>query len=149
MKDMEAIKIKKLNDNATMPKKGHADDAGFDLYACITDSIVVPPHKTVLIGTGISMELPRGTFGAVFARSGLATKSDLAPANKVGVVDSSYRGEVMVALHNHGDEYREVTNGQRIAQLVVMPYIMTELEWADELSDTNRGSGGFGSTGIK
>lgn len=131
-----------------MPKKGHEDDAGFDLYACIPDPIVIPPHKTVLIGTGISMELPKGTFGAVFARSGLATKSDLAPANKVGVVDSPYRGEVMVALHNHGEEYREVSNGERIAQLVVIPYVMSEMVWTDELSDTNRGSGGFGSTGM-
>lgn len=145
---METIKIKKLNDNAIMPKKGHEDDAGFDLYACIPDPIVISPHKTVLIGTGISMELPKGTFGAVFARSGLATKSDLAPANKVGVVDSPYRGEVMVALHNHGEEYREVSNGERIAQLVVMPYVMAEMVWTDELSDTNRGSGGFGSTGM-
>ena len=145
---MKTIKIKKLNDNAIMPKKGHEDDAGFDLYACIPYPIVIPPHKTVLIGTGISMELPKGTFGAVFARSGLATKSDLAPANKVGVVDSPYRGEVMVALHNHGEEYREVSNGERIAQLVVMPYVMAEMVWTDELSDTNRGNGGFGSTGM-
>lgn len=145
---METIKIKKLNDNAIMPKKGHEDDAGFDLYACIPDPIVIPPHKTVLIGTGISMELPKGTFGAVFARSGLATKSDLAPANKVGVVDSPYRGEVMVALHNHGEEYREVSNGERVAQLVVMPYVMADMVWTYELSDTNRGSGGFGSTGM-
>lgn len=144
---METVKIKKLNDKAIMPHKGHEDDAGFDLYACIPDPVVIQPNKTMLIGTGISVELPKGTFGAIFARSGLATKSGLAPANKVGVVDSPYRGEVMVALHNHSDMPREISCGERIAQLVVMPYVMCELEWANELTDTDRGTGGFGSTG--
>lgn len=141
------IKVKKLKDGAELPTKGHAEDAGFDLYACLDHTIVIEPHKTVLVGTGIAVELPKGTFGAVFARSGLATKSDLAPANKVGVVDNPYRGEIMVALHNHGESIRVVANGDRIAQLVVMPYVMSELIWSDELSDSERGDGGFGSTG--
>lgn len=141
------IKVKKLKDKAKLPLKGHANDAGFDLYACLDEPVTIEPHKTVLVGTGIAIELPEGTFGAVFARSGLATKSDLAPANKVGVVDSPYRGEVMVALHNHGECIREVSGGDRIAQLVVMPYVAASLNWSDELNDTDRGSGGFGSTG--
>ncbi len=144
---MEMVKIKKLKDGAVIPKKAHDDDAGFDLYACIPDSLVIHPHKTVLIGTGISVELPKNTFGAIFARSGLAFKSGLAPANKVGVVDCNYRGEVCVALHNHSEMTCEVNNGERIAQMVVMPYINVSLELSDELSDTDRGSGGFGSTG--
>lgn len=141
--------MKKLKDKAKLPLKGHANDAGFDLYACLDEPVTIEPHKTVLVGTGIAIELPEGTFGAVFARSGLATKSDLAPANKVGVVDSPYRGEVMVALHNHGECVREVTDGDRIAQLVVIPYVAASLSWSDELSDTDRGDGGFGSTGTK
>ena len=144
---METVKIKKLNDMAIIPKKAHDDDAGFDLYAAIPDSVVIPPHKTLLIGTGISVELPKFTFGAIFARSGLAFKSDLAPANKVGVVDCNYRGEVCVALHNHGEYIREVKPGERIAQMVVMPYVNVSLELAEDLSDTDRGEGGFGSTG--
>lgn len=141
------IKVKKLKDGAKLPFKGHTNDAGFDLYACLDRPVVIDPRKTVLVGTGIAIELPEGTFGAVFARSGLATKSDLAPANKVGVVDSPYRGEVMVALHNHGECARVVANGDRIAQLVVMPYVAASLSWSDELSNTDRGDGGFGSTG--
>lgn len=144
---METVKIKKLNDMAIIPKKAHDDDAGFDLYAAIPAPVVIHPHKTVLIGTGISVELPKNTFGAIFARSGLALKSGLAPANKVGVVDCNYRGEVCVALHNHSDMPKEVSSGERIAQMVVMPYVNVSLELAENLSDTDRGSGGFGSTG--
>lgn len=144
---METVKIKKLNDMAIIPKKAHDDDAGFDLYAAIPDSVVIPPHKTLLIGTGISVELPKNTFGAIFARSGLAFKSGLAPANKVGVVDCNYRGEVCVALHNHSDMPKEISSGERIAQMVVMPYVNVSLELAEDLSDTDRGEGGFGSTG--
>lgn len=144
---METVKIKKLNDMAIIPKKAHDDDAGFDLYAAIPDSVVIHPHKTILIGTGISVELPKNTFGAIFARSGLAFKSGLAPANKVGVVDCNYRGEVCVALHNHSDMPKEVSPGERIAQMVVMPYVNVSLELAEDLSDTDRGEGGFGSTG--
>lgn len=144
---METVKIKKLNDMAIIPKKAHDDDAGFDLYASIPDPVVIHPHKTVLIGTGISVELPKNTFGAIFARSGLAFKSGLAPANKVGVVDCNYRGEVCVALHNHSDMPKEVSSGERIAQMVVMPYVNVSLELSEELSDTDRGEGGFGSTG--
>lgn len=144
---METVKIKKLNDMAIIPRKAHDDDAGFDLYASIPDSVVIHPHKTILIGTGISVELPKNTFGAIFARSGLAFKSGLAPANKVGVVDCNYRGEVCVALHNHSDMPKEVSPGERIAQMVVMPYVNVSLELAEDLSDTDRGEGGFGSTG--
>ena len=144
---METVKIKKLNDMAIIPKKAHDDDAGFDLYAAIPSPVVIHPHKTVLIGTGISVELPKNTFGAIFARSGLALKSGLAPANKVGVVDCNYRGEVCVALHNHSDMPKEVSSGERIAQMVVIPYVNVSLELAEDLSDTDRGEGGFGSTG--
>lgn len=144
---METVKIKKLNDMAIIPKKAHDDDAGFDLYAAILDPVVIHPHKTLLIGTGISVELPKFTFGAIFARSGLAFKYGLAPANKVGVVDAGYRGEVCVALHNHSEYIREVKPGERIAQMVVMPYVNVSLELTEDLSDTDRGEGGFGSTG--
>ena len=113
----------------------------------IRDPIVIYPHKTFLVRTGISVELPKNTFGAIFARSGLALKSGLAPANKVGVVDCNYRGEVCVALHNHSEYPREVNPGERIAQMVVMPYVNVSLELAEDLSDTDRGEGGFGSTG--
>lgn len=145
---MQTVKIKKLNDNAIIPKKAHDDDAGFDLYACIPDPIVIHPHKTVLIGTGISVELPKETFGAIFARSGLAFKSGLAPANKVGVVDAGYRSEIMVALHNHSEMPCEISNGMRIAQMVIIPFVNVKLQESNDLSSSERGVGGFGSTGL-
>ena len=141
------IKIKKMNDLAIIPKKGSKEAAGMDLYACIDDTIYISPHETVKIDTGIAVELPKGTFGAVFARSGLATKEGLAPANKVGVIDSDYRNSIIVALHNHSNMSRTINPGERIAQLVVMPYVPIEFKEVEELSDTKRGFGGFGSTG--
>ncbi len=142
------IKIKKLRDGAVLPSRGSAAAAGYDLYACLeTDSVEIKPHTTVKIGTGLSIAVPEGYFGAIFARSGLATKENLRPANCVGVADSDYRGEYIVALHNDGEIVRTVKNGDRIAQLVIMPFLSVEFTQADELDDTERGAGGFGSTG--
>ena len=146
---MAKINIKKLNENAVIPTYGSEFSAGADLYALADEPIVIEAHKTVLVHTGVAMEIPTGYVGLVFARSGLATKRALAPANKVGVIDSDYRGEIMVALHNHGDEPKTVENGERIAQLVLIPYLTAEFDEVDELSDTVRGEGGFGSTGRK
>jgi dUTP pyrophosphatase len=145
---MTKIKIKKLNDNAIIPTKGSEHSAGMDLYACIdTSNIDIAPHETVKIGTGLAIEIPEGYFGGIFARSGLATNSGLRPANCTGVVDSDFRGMCVVALHNDSDEYRVINNGDRIAQLVVLPYLNVDFEEVNELSDTNRGVCGFGSTG--
>ncbi len=142
------IKIKKLNENAVMPSRGSACAAGYDLYACIdSDSVEIAPHTTVKIGTGLSIAVPEGYFGAIFARSGLAAKEGLRPANCVGVADSDYRGEYIVALHNDSETVRTVSNGDRIAQLVIMPFLSAEFVEADELDETKRGAGGFGSTG--
>ena len=143
------VKYKKLKDSAIEPTKGSEKAAGYDLYANINgnDSITINPGETVVIGTGLSFELPDNTFAAIFARSGLSTKSGLAPANKVGVCDSDYRGEYKVPLHNHSNTPATVNHGDRIAQMVVMPFIAVELEEGD-LSNTTRGSGGFGSTGV-
>ena len=141
------VRIKKTCEDALIPKYGSEFAAGADLYACIKEPVAIAPSKTVLIGTGISLELPVGFAGLVYARSGLALKQDLAPANKVGVIDCDYRGEVMVALHNHGDQTRLVSPGDRIAQLVITPYIIADFVECDDISDTTRGSGGFGSTG--
>ncbi len=143
------VKIKKLSDRATVPAYGSEYAAGADLYACIEGEITVAPHTTVVIPTGIAMELPLGYAGLIYARSGLATKKGLAPANKVGVVDCDYRGEVKVALHNHGETPQTVASGERIAQLVITPYITAQFEPCEELSETVRGAGGFGSTGTK
>lgn len=141
------IKFRKLNNNATVPTRGSNNAAGYDLYACLdTEYIVVPSHATVKIGTGLSFELPEGTFAALFARSGIATKRGLRPANAVGVADSDYRGEYIIALHNDTDINQVVINGERIAQMVLMPYIQMSFE-EEELSKTERGVGGFGSTG--
>ena len=142
------VKIKKLNENATVPTYGTEYSAGADLYN-LNEAVTIPAHKTVLIHTGISVEIPEGYAGLIYARSGLASKRGLAPANKVGVVDADYRGEVMVALHNHSDIDATVDAGERVAQLVVTPFLKVEYQLADELSDTVRGAGGFGSTGIK
>ena len=141
------IKIKKLYENAIIPTLGSEEAAGVDLHACITETVYISPHETVKIDTGIAVELPKGTFGAIFARSGLATKEGLTPANKVGVIDSDYRNSIVVALHNHSNVSRIINPGQRIAQLVVLPYIPIEFKEVDKLSDTERGLGGFGSTG--
>ena len=144
---MEKIKVKKLNKNAIIPTRGSAEAAGMDLYACTTGSTIIMPHETVMIGTGLAIELPKNTFGAIVARSGLASKQGLAPANKIGIADSDYRGEYKVALHNHSNEPQTIGSMERIAQLIVMPYIPFEFEEVDELSDTERGGNGFGSTG--
>lgn len=141
------LKIKMLSENAIVPTRGSDKAAGMDLYACIDKPVFIKPHETVKIGTGLSIELPNGTFGAIIARSGVATKRGLAPANKVGVIDSDYRGEYIVALHNHSNETQWVNTNERIAQLIVMPYIPIDFEECEELSDTERGDGGFGSTG--
>ncbi len=141
--------IKKLNERATIPSYGSEYAAGADLYACIEEDITVNPHETVLVPTGLAIELPLGYAGLIYARSGLATKKGLAPANKVGVIDCDYRGEVKVALHNHSEIAQTVSVGERIAQLVITPYLTAEFIESDELSQTVRGGGGFGSTGTK
>ena len=142
------IEIKRLRPDAVIPTSGSKYAAGYDLYACPEeDKVVIAPHTTAKIGTGLSVAIPEGYFGAVFARSGLATKQGLRPANCVGVCDSDYRGEYIVALHNDTDAEQTVNKGDRIAQLVVMPYLAVEFEEKDELSETERGAGGFGSTG--
>ena len=141
------VKFTKLRSNAQVPTCGSLEAAGHDLSAAIDKSVMIAPHQTVKIPTGLSMQLPENTFGGIYARSGIANREGLAPANKVGVIDSDYRGEIIVALHNHSDEYRIVEPGQRIAQLIIQPYIKAEFEEAEELSETERGSGGFGSTG--
>ena len=144
---METIKFKRLNHNAELPMRGSEYAAGYDLYAAIDDDVTVVPCQTVKIGTGLSAEIPEGYFGAIFARSGLATKQGLRPSNCVGVIDSDYRGEIIVALYNDSDKERCIRNGDRVAQLVIMQFLPFNPVWADELSDTSRGSGGFGSTG--
>ena len=142
------INIKKLKSNTVIPTRGSAAAAGYDLYACLdADEAVIPPHSTQKIGTGLAVAVPDGYFGAIFARSGLAAKSGLRPANCVGVADSDYRGEYIVALHNDTDEPKTVKNGERIAQLVIMPYLSVEFNEVSELDSTERGAGGFGSTG--
>ena len=144
---METIKIKKLNEKAVIPTRGSEYAAGYDLYACVSELTTIPAHSTVKIGTGLAIEIPHGYFGAIFARSGLATKEGLRPANCTGVCDSDYRGEYIVAIHNDTDLPRVIEPNERIAQLVVMPYLPIMFEEVDELSNTERGNGGFGSTG--
>lgn len=141
------IQLKKLREGAVMPKRGSEYSAGYDLFACIDAPVTLAPHETVKIGTGISASVPEGYFGAVFARSGLAAKQGLRPANCVGVCDSDYRGEYIVALHNDTEFPQTVSNGDRIAQLVILPFMEADFEFVDELDDTGRGAGGFGSTG--
>ncbi len=141
------VKIKKLNENAVIPTYGSPYAAGADLYACIEGTVTIAPNETRLIKTGLAIELPIGYAAFIYARSGLASKRGLAPANKVGVVDCDYRGEIMVALHNHSDKEQSIDPQERIAQMVIAPYITAEFEESDELSDTVRGEGGFGSTG--
>ena len=143
------VRIKKLDDRAVLPTYGTEFSAGADLYAVCDNDVVIDKGETVLIHTGLSLEIPEGYAGLIYARSGLASKKGLAPANKVGVVDSDYRGEVMVALHNHGLVSQTVSNGERIAQLVITPFLKVEYIISDELNETVRGEGGFGSTGSK
>ncbi|MBR2615624.1 MAG: dUTP diphosphatase [Clostridia bacterium] len=141
------IKVKKLCPDAILPTYGSPFSAGADLYAAGGETVTVHPRETVLVHTGIAMEIPEGYGGFLYARSGLATKKGLAPANKVGVIDADYRGEIMVALFNQSSEVRTVEPGERIAQLVIAPFLKGEFEECDALEDTLRGSGGFGSTG--
>ena len=143
------VNLKKLNENAVIPTYGSEYSAGADLYACIEQEVTILPGETKLIKTGLAIEVPVGYGAFIYARSGLASKRGLAPANKVGVVDADYRGEVMVALHNHSDNAQTVAVGERIAQMVIAPFLKAEFEVVDELSDTARGEGGFGSTGTK
>ncbi len=141
------VNIKKLNPNAVIPTYGTSLAAGADLYACIDEDITINSGDTAFIKTGLSLEIPEGYAGLIYARSGLSCKQGLAPANKVGVIDADYRGEIMVALHNHSKEAKTVANGDRIAQLVITPFITANFIETDELNDTVRGEGGFGSTG--
>lgn len=141
------IRIKKLNDNAVLPTYGSKYAAGADLYACEEKPVTILPHQTVVLHTGLAMEIPEGYAGLIYPRSGMASKRHLAPANKVGVVDPDYRGEFMVAMHNHSDEPQTVEPGERIAQLVITPFITAVFEESAKLNDTARGDGGFGSTG--
>lgn len=142
------VNIKKTKEFAIIPTYATDNSAGMDLYACLDkDSIEILPHTTQFISTGISMAIPEQYVGLIFARSGIACKRDLAPANKVGVIDSDYRGEILVALHNHSDVVQSIVNKERIAQMVIMPYIQVKLNSVDTLDNTDRSIGGFGSTG--
>ena len=143
------VKIKKLDENAVIPTYGSEYSAGADLYYVGNEPLTIEAGQTVLVHTGVAMEIPEGLVGLIFARSGLATKRSLAPANKVGVIDSDYRGEIMVALHNHSDKPQTIEAKERVAQIAFVPYVAAAFEVADELGDTERGTGGFGSTGRK
>lgn len=142
------VDVKKLNDNAIIPTQGHPGDAGYDLYACISEPVTIKAGETVKIPTGLSIAIPDGYFGGIFARSGLATKQGLRPANCVGVCDASYRGEYVVALHNDSSEDRVVNPEDRIAQLIIVPFLHVNFVEVNELGDTERGFDGFGSTGV-
>ena len=141
------IRVRKLTKSAILPTRGSREAAGYDLYADLSDDAVIAPHTTRMIDTGLSMEIPEGYFGAIFARSGLASKEGLRPANCTGVCDSDYRGNYIVAMHNDSEVTRVVEPGERIAQMVVLPYLPVFFEESDSLTDTERGEGGFGSTG--
>ena len=145
----EKVCIKLLDENAVLPTYGSIDAAGADLYANISNDETIKPHETKLIKTGVAMAIPKGLVGLVFARSGLASKRGLAPANKVGVIDADYRGEIMVALHNHSNQDQTIEPKERIAQIAFVPYIKGNFEVVDNLEETVRGEGGFGSTGTK
>ncbi len=144
---MSEIRVKILRTGAKLPTYGTSGAAGADLYACTEETVVIAPHKTAFVPTGISMEVPEGCAGLIYARSGLACKQGLAPANKVGVIDSDYRGEILVALHNHGEENREIRYGDRIAQMIITPVLTPNYVECESLSGTTRDDGGFGSTG--
>ena len=141
------VAVKKLKEKAILPTYGSAQAAGADLYACLDADLTIAPGETAFVPTGLAMELPAGYVGLIYARSGLACKRDLAPANKVGVIDSDYRGEFIVALHNHGKNPQTISHGERVAQLVITPVLNVAFMEAEELSDTQRAAGGFGSTG--
>lgn len=141
------VKIKKINENAIIPTYGTKYSAGADLYACLDAPLTIEPGATVLVHTGLSMEIPEGYAGLIYARSGLSTKRGLAPANKVGVIDADYRGEIMVALYNQSRVPQTIEQGERIAQFVITPFLTANFIVSEELSDTVRGEGGFGSTG--
>ena len=144
---MDAIRVKKLKPNAILPTYGSAEAAGADLYACLDGDVLIQPGESAFVPTGLAMEIPKGFAGLIYARSGLACKRGLAPANKVGVVDSDYRGEFMVVLYNHGQETQKVSHGERVAQLVITPVFTPGFVLRDELNETDRSAGGFGSTG--
>ena len=144
---MSTIHVKKLRENATLPTYGSQWAAGADLYACLEAPVTIEPHQTVMVPTGLALEVPVGCAGLIYARSSMGAKRGLAPANKVGVIDSDYRGEVMVALHNHSTVPQTVEHGERVAQMLITPVLTPAYEEASELSDTVRGVGGFGSTG--
>ena len=144
---MNNIRVKQLRPGAKLPTYGTAGAAGADLYACLEEDAVILPGQTRFLPTGIALEVPQGCAGLVYARSGLACKRGLAPANKVGVVDSDYRGEILVALHNHGDQPQMICDGERVAQLLITPVLTPEYGWSQKLSDTQRNEKGFGSTG--
>ena len=141
------IALKKLTETAKLPERGSVMAAGYDLFADLTEEIEILPHPTTMIGTGIAVAIPEGYFGGVYARSGLSAKEGLRPANCTGVVDADYRGEIKVALHNDSDEKRAVAPGQKIAQLVISPFLSVSFFEVDNLDETERGEGGFGSTG--
>lgn len=143
------LKIKKVRDNAVIPTYGSEAAAACDLYACVDESVTIKPHETVFIPTGLAMAIPVGYGGFIYARSGLACKNGLAPANKVAVIDADYRGEVMVVLHNHSLEEKTIEPNERIAQFVIAPYLKVDFKEVEELDETDRGEGGFGSTGRK
>lgn len=143
------VSVKKLKEGAILPTYGSPEAAGADLYACLDEKITIDPGESVFVPTGLSMEIPKGYAGLIYARSGMACKRGLAPANKVGVIDSDYRGEFIVVLYNHGNQAQTVEPGERIAQLVITPVLTPAFTEVDELSDTERSGGGFGSTGNK
>ena len=145
----QTVRFQKLDDRAVQPHYGSADAAGADLYAVLDAPLTLAAGETTLIHTGLAVEIPVGFVGLVCARSGLATKRGLAPANKVGVVDSDYRGQIVVVLHNHGSQPQTIENGERIAQMIITPVWTPPYEEAEELSGSERGAGGFGSTGTK
>ncbi len=146
---MAIVKFLKLNENAIVPTYGTQFAAGADLYTLPGEDIIIKSGETVMIHTGIAMQIPDGTAAFIFARSGTATKRGLAPANKVGVIDSDYRGEVMVPIHNHSSETQQIAGGERIAQMVIMPYVKAEFLESEALDETDRDTKGFGSTGVK
>lgn len=144
---MSTVAVKKLRENAILPTYGSEAAAGADLYACIPDMVTIAPGETFFVPTGIALEVPKGCAGLIYARSSMGAKRGLAPANKVGVIDSDYRGEIMVALHNHSASVQQIAPGERVAQMLITPVLTPAYEEVDALSDTDRGAGGFGSTG--
>ena len=144
---MNRVRVRKLRSNAVLPTYGSAEAAGADLYACLEAPVTIEPGQTAWIPTGLALEIPKGCAGLIYARSGMACKKGLAPANKVGVIDSDYRGEIIVVLHNHGGLAQTLSNGERIAQMVITPVLTPAYEEVSDLTDTGRGQGGFGSTG--